>query len=77
MTSDFAKPLSFKLDAHMRAGIEQCVARDEKRKAFLEEGVKAWKDYQATGLHLTEEEADGWLDRLEIGYEEEPPACHA
>ncbi|NBS17511.1 MAG: transcriptional regulator, partial [Gammaproteobacteria bacterium] len=39
-------------------------------------GIKAWNEYQATGLHLTMEEADAWLSKLESGIDEEPPGCH-
>jgi predicted transcriptional regulator len=27
-------------------------------EAFRQDGIKAWNDYQATGLHVTMEEAD-------------------
>jgi predicted transcriptional regulator len=60
----------------MREAIHQYVDREEKREAFRQDGLKAWKDYQTTGLHLTHEETDAWLDRLEAGHDEEPPACH-
>ena len=33
--------------------------------------------YQATGLHITMEEADAWLAKLEAGQDVEPPECHA
>lgn len=37
----------------------------------------AWQDYQQTGLHLTEVEADVWLAELEAGSAAEPPPCHS
>jgi predicted transcriptional regulator len=40
------------------------------------EAVRVWEDYQKTGLHLTLEEADKWLSKLESGNDCEPPACH-
>ena len=46
------------------------------REAFLQDGMKAWNDYQATGLHVTMEEADAWLSTLESGSDVEPPECH-
>jgi len=60
----------------MREAINQYVEREEKREAFRQEGIQAWNDYQATGLHVTHEEADAWLARLEAGEDAEPPTCH-
>lgn len=57
--------------------IQQYIDREEKREDFRQSGVKAWEEYQATGLHLTHEEADVWLARLEAGQDVEPPQCHA
>ena len=57
--------------------IRQYVDREEKREAFRLDGIKAWNEYQATGLHVTTEEADAWLSTLESGIDEEPPECHA
>ena len=36
----------------------------------------AWAEYQATGLHLTAEETDDWLVKLEAGEDADPPECH-
>jgi len=60
----------------MREAITQYVEREEKREAFRQEGMQAWNDYQATGLHVTHEEADAWLAKLEAGEDAEPPVCH-
>lgn len=56
--------------------IRQYVDREEMREAFLRNGIKAWNDYQATGLHVTMEEADAWLTTLESVTDAKPPACH-
>ena len=61
----------------MREAIAQYVEREERREAFRQDGVRAWEEYQATGLHLTEAEADAWLADLEAGGDTEPPDCHA
>ena len=60
----------------MKEAIEQYVDREEKKLSFREDARKAWDDYQATGLHLTAEEADRWLEKLADGDDAEPPACH-
>ena len=60
----------------MREAISQYVEREEKRHAFRQDAIMAWDEYQATGLHVTLEEADGWLAKLEAGQDDEPPECH-
>ena len=54
----------------------QYVDREEKREAFRQDGIEAWNEFQATGLHLTVAEADVWLARLEAGEDVKPPECH-
>jgi predicted transcriptional regulator len=61
----------------MREAIEQYVEREEKREAFRQAGIAAWNAYRANGMHVTSEEADAWLDKLEAGQDVEPPECHA
>jgi hypothetical protein len=38
--------------------------------------LAAWAEYQATGQHVTAEEADVWLALLEAGEDAKPPAAH-
>jgi predicted transcriptional regulator len=60
----------------MREAITQYVEREEKREAFRHDTLKAWEAYRTTGLHVTADEADGWLAQLEQGNDIEPPECH-
>lgn len=60
----------------MREAITQYVAREEEREAFKQDALHAWEEYHRTGLHLTLEEADAWLAKLEAGEDAELPACH-
>ena len=60
----------------MLEAIRQYVDREEKREAFRQNGINAWNEYQATGLHVSLEEADAWLAQLEAGKDVEPPECH-
>lgn len=60
----------------MREAIAQYVEREEKREAFKQDAVRAWEEYQQTGQHLTLEEGDAWLARLEAGEDAELPKCH-
>ena len=60
----------------MREAVEQYVSREEAREQFHRDAMEAWKDYQATGLHATAEEADAWLAKLEAGEGAKAPSCH-
>lgn len=60
----------------MREAITQYVEREEKREAFRQDTLKAWEEYRTTGRHVTAEEADAWLNRLEQGDDIGPPECH-
>ena len=61
----------------MREAIEEYVEREEKREQLRQHALAAWDHYQTTGLHLTAEEADAWLAKLEAGKHAAPPKCHA
>lgn len=60
----------------MREAIEQYVEREEKREQFRQDALAAWDEYQETGLHVTAEEADAWLAKLEAGEDADAPECH-
>ena len=60
----------------MLEAIHQYVEREEKREALKQEALRAWEAYQRTGLHLTHEEVDAWLAKLEAGEDAELPKCH-
>jgi len=50
--------------------------RAEKREQLWQDALAAWVDYQTTGLHLTDAEADAWLAKLEVGERTVVPECH-
>jgi predicted transcriptional regulator len=60
----------------MREAITQYVEREEQREAFKQDAKRAWDNYRADGLHVTADEADAWLSKLEAGEDVEPPKCH-
>lgn len=60
----------------LREAVTQFVEREEKREAFRQAGLKAWSNYQETGLHVSHNEADEWLAKLEAGEESDVPECH-
>ena len=60
----------------LRKAIEQFVEQEEKREALRQDALNAWAEYQETGLHVTHDEADAWLARLEAGDAAKAPECH-
>lgn len=60
----------------MREAIYQYVDREEKRETFRQDTIKAWEEYQETGLHATAEEVDTWLASWGTENELLAPVCH-
>jgi predicted transcriptional regulator len=60
----------------MHGILEQHMERTEKRNQFLQDALAAWAEYQATGLHVTAQDADAWMARLEAGEQADVPSCH-
>jgi len=60
----------------MREAVEQYVEREEARERLQQELQAAWAEYKATGLHVTGDEMNAWLARLEAGEDVDPPECH-
>lgn len=60
----------------MQTAIEAYVEVEEKREAFRQDALRAWEDYQLTGLHVTHSEADAWLAKLAAGEDTPPPEPH-
>ena len=61
----------------MREAVEQYVEREEIREQLRQSALDAWAHFQTTGLHVTAEEADAWLTKLEAGEDAATPECHA
>ena len=59
----------------MSEAIEQYVEREERREAFKQDTLKAWEDYQATGLHATADEVEKWLASWGTDSELPAPIC--
>lgn len=60
----------------MREAIAQYVDHEEKRETLREDTLKAWDEFQATGLHATAEEIDRWLATWGTENELPIPECH-
>lgn len=61
----------------MREAVEEFVDREEKRERLRKDALAAWNHFQESGLHVTDEEADAWLAKLEAGEDAKAPECHA
>jgi predicted transcriptional regulator len=59
----------------MREAITQYVDREEKREAFRQDSLHAWKSFCASGQHVNADQADAWMAQLERGVDVDPPAC--
>ena len=64
-------------DSVMSEAIEQYLLRLEKREQFRLDTLAASQQFHATGLHLTDEEVDHWITKLENGEVVDAPKCHA
>jgi len=60
----------------LREAVAQFVEREEKREALRQAGLQAWEEFHATGKHVTHDEADAWLAKLEAGQAAAAPECH-
>ena len=60
----------------VREAIQQYVEREEVRESFKQEAMASWNAYQATGRHLTGQEACAWLHSWGTDTEAELPECH-
>ncbi len=60
----------------MLEAIQQYVDREEAKEKFKQEALLSWKNFQETGLHLTHQEVDNWLDTWGTDKENEIPKCY-
>lgn len=61
----------------MLQALENFVAREEKREQWRQEGIDAWEEFQATGLHLEDSEVQEWMENIIAGKPATPlPKCH-
>jgi len=49
---------------------------DERETAFDRHTLLSWQEYQQTGLHITLEELEAWMDTWGTSEEKGPPECH-
>ena len=51
----------------MREAVAEYLGREEAREAFRLEAARSWRDYEESGLHLTHEDVDAWVESLGTG----------
>ena len=61
----------------MQEAIETVVEREERQNALREEAMAIHEHYALTGLHVSEERANAWLDQVEAGNDIDPPQCQS
>lgn len=59
----------------MREAIAEYVEREEQRETLRQDTLKAWEEYQDTGLHVPAAEVDAWLESWGTENEKPAPVC--
>jgi len=49
---------------------------EEKRESIKNDALRAWNAFRGNGKHLTGEEANAWLARMEDVEDTDVPECH-
>lgn len=61
----------------MNDAIAEYVDRKERRAAYLAEIEARHRELRETGLHVTQEEMENWMDKLLRGEDAPPPVPHS
>lgn len=60
----------------MKEAIQFYLENAEAEASFIRAGEDAWRDYEATGLHITLDEAKKWAKKLKTDRKAAIPKCH-
>jgi predicted transcriptional regulator len=60
----------------MKEAIRQYVESEEAKASFEKEALASWQHYKETGLHLTGDEVQIWLETWGTDEETDAPECH-
>jgi predicted transcriptional regulator len=74
--ADHARRLNLSADALAQNAVAEFLDRADQRAQFRRDTLDSWTSFEATGLHVTADEADAWLACLEAGEDTEPPIPH-
>jgi len=62
------------MEAQAASGLE---LENQSKEQLHRDLLDALERYRSTGLHLTHEEVEAWLDQREVGENACLPECHA
>lgn len=70
--------LRHKRSAHALAqeAVSIFVEKQEAKDRLNQAAMEAYNDYRTTGLHITHEELETWLDTWGTENEQQAPQCH-
>ncbi|QTR48933.1 CopG family ribbon-helix-helix protein [Candidatus Thiothrix anitrata] len=60
----------------MKQAVQDFLAREEARQAFIADAKASWEHYTQTGLHVTLGELRQWSDTLTANPDAPMPVCH-
>ena len=60
----------------MKEALRQYLEREAAAEKLRKETLASWDEYVQTGMHVSEEEMNSWLDTWGDDDEAEPPKCH-
>jgi predicted transcriptional regulator len=60
----------------MRGAMSAYLGREEARQSFRDEAERAWPDYRESGLHVTQDEVDTWVESLGTRKPKRRPKWH-
>ena len=59
----------------MKEALRQYMERETAKEQLRQQTLASWDDFVQTGLHVSEDEMNGWLDTWGSDHEVEPPKC--
>ncbi len=59
-----------------REAIQRFVEQEETQESNRREAIASYEEYLETGLHITLDEADNWMETWGTDNEKEMPICH-
>ncbi len=60
----------------MKEALRQYIDREALAEQLRLSTLASWEEFSATGTHITEDEANAWLDTWGTKHEAKPPKCH-
>lgn len=74
--NDIAKAQDRTAHALAIKALDEYIERESARLAFKREADASWQHFQETGLHVTSDEMDKWLDEIRTNPNAPMPVCH-